>query len=64
MLKMTSEKINAARWESAEKALKALKILNELSELNGNAEMTLEEINAETYAARREMEVEEARRAQ
>ena len=64
MLKMTSKEINAARRESAEKALKALKIMNALSELNGNSEMTLEEINAEIYAARREMEMFAARRAQ
>ena len=56
--------IAEARRQSTEKALKALKIMNALSELNGNSEMTLEEINAEIYAARREMEMFAARRAQ
>lgn len=43
----------------ARKALEALKEMNRISELNGNSEMTLEEINAEIYAARREMEAQQ-----
>ena len=56
--------IAEVRRQSTEKALKALKIMNALSELNGNSEMTLEEINAEIYAARREHAAKEIRRAQ
>lgn len=42
-------------------AVKALRELQRISELNGTSEMTLEEINAEIYAARRELEAREAR---
>ncbi len=44
----------------ATKALEALREMQRISELNGNSEMTLEEINAEIYAARREREAREA----
>ena len=47
-----------------EDALKAMREMQRISELNGNSEMTLEEINAEIYAARREREAREARKAQ
>ncbi|MBR0102017.1 MAG: hypothetical protein IJQ01_00785 [Selenomonadaceae bacterium] len=48
----------------AKKALAAMKRMQEQAERNGLSEMTLEEINAEIYAARREREAREAREAQ
>lgn len=44
----------------ATEGLKALREMQRISELNGNSEMTLEEINAEIYAARRDIEAREA----
>lgn len=43
-------------YYKAYRALEALKELNEHARRNGLSNMTLEEINAEIYAARREME--------
>ena len=43
------------------KALKAMREMQRISELNGNSEMTLEEINAEIFLARRESEARAAR---
>ena len=57
-----SEEIYETRRESSEEALSAMREMQRISELNGNSEMTLEEINAEIYAARREREAREARR--
>lgn len=48
--------IAAARRASAAKALKALDEMNKIAKLNGTSEMTLEEINAEIAAARRDMD--------
>ena len=39
---------------NAEEAIKNLREMQRISELNGNSEMTLDEINAEIAAARRE----------
>ena len=52
--------IVVARREIATGALEAKREMQRISELNGNSEMTLEEINAEIAAARRDMD---ARRA-
>ncbi len=41
------------------RALQALRELNEHAKRNGLSNMTLEEINAEIYAARRERELRE-----
>ena len=49
---------------NAEEAIKALREIQRQSVLNGTSEMTLEEINAEIYAARREMEAREAQARQ
>ena len=46
---------------TAMKAMEAMREMQRISKLNGNSEMTLEEINAEIYAARREMEARAAR---
>lgn len=40
--------------------IKNLREIQRQSELNGTSEMTLEEINAEIYAARRDIEAREA----
>lgn len=45
---------------NAEEAIKNLREIQRQSVLNGLSEMTLEEINAEIYAARRECEAREA----
>lgn len=45
---------------NAEEAIKNLREIQRQSVLNGTSEMTLEEINAEIYAARREREAREA----
>ncbi len=53
---------NAAPEREPYKAWRALEIIRELraeAERNGLSNMTLEEINAEIYAARREMELRE-----
>ena len=42
------------------RALEAMKRMQEQAERNGLSNMTLEEINAEIYAARREREAREA----
>lgn len=44
------------REEIRQRAIKAMRELQAESERNGVSNMTLEEINAEIYAARREME--------
>ena len=43
-------------YYKAHRALQALRELNEHAKRNGLSNMTLEEINAEIYAARRDME--------
>lgn len=48
--------IAAARRESAINALKALDEMNKIAKLNGTSEMTLEEINEEIAATRRDMD--------
>ena len=42
-------------------AIESLREMQRISLLNGNSNMTLEEINAEIYAARRESESREVR---
>ena len=49
---------------NAEEAIRNLREIQRQSVLNGLSEMTLEEINAEIYAARREMEAREAQARQ
>ena len=49
---------------NAEEAIKNLREIQRQSVLNGTSEMTLEEINAEIYAARREREAREAQALQ
>ena len=49
---------------NAEEAIKNLREIQRQSVLNGLSEMTLEEINAEIYAARREREAREAQARQ
>lgn len=48
-----------SREEIRRRAIQAMKEINEESERNGLSNMTLEEINAEIYAARRERELRE-----
>ena len=49
---------------NAERMRKLLHEIGEEAKRNGTSEMTLEEINAEIYAARREMEAREAQSRQ
>ena len=48
-----------SREEITRRAIQAMKEIREESERNGLSNMTLEEINAEINAARREMELRE-----
>ena len=51
--------VGLSREEITRRAVQAMKEIREASERNGLSNMTLEEINAEIYAARREMELRE-----
>ena len=48
-----------SREEITRRAIQAMKEINEESRRNGLSDMTLEEINTEIYAARRERELRE-----